>query len=254
MSTNIKIIKFLSVIAILTIAITYVIHLNIEFGFFVLNTPWISNNFVFTIFSGAFASVVIALMMESRQYALNKVHAKNQIFGESILLLSHLYIVKDTLLRVKEQPNSTISPDVFICSVTQCEHYIDSLHNIDYHPIIKSDKFVGNLEELYGLIDNRIAPILLNSKLIQQAVLKDKLLELEKTGKSTNPTYNSYYSRLTTDKLLEDIIPIFEELKVRVQKIASTVNQQRRFVNIYKNLTRFEKSHDLPSLEKYLGL
>lgn len=254
MSTNIKIMRFLSIIAILSLILSYVIHLNMELGFCVLNTPWISNNFLFTILSGAFASVVIALLMEARQYTLNKEKARNQIFCEAINLMSQFYIIKDIFSKVKEQQGSIITPEAVISSASECERSIDTLHNIDYHPIRKSDKLLGNLEDMFRLIENQIAPTLFNSKFIQQAVLKDRILELEHTGKSTSPTYNSYYSKQIIDKLLEDIIPIFNDLTVCVQKIAKTENRQERFDNMFKKLKRFEDSQDVPSLEKFLGL
>lgn len=254
MSTNIKIMRFLSIIAIISLILTYVIHLNMELGFCVFNIPWISNNFLFTILSGAFASVVIALLMEARQYTLNKEKARNQIFCEAINLMSQFYIIKDIFSKVKEQPDSIITTESVISSVSECERSIDTLHTIDYHPIIKSDKLLGNLDELFRLIENQIAPTLFNSRFIEQAVLKDKLLATEQTGISTNPTYNSYYSKQVIDKLLDDIVPIFNELIVCVQKIAKTNNRQEKFDNLYKKLTRYDDGNNTPSLEKFLGL
>lgn len=254
MSTNIKIMRFLSIIAIISLILSYVIHLNMELGFCVFNIPWISNNFLFTILSGAFASVVIALLMEARQYTINKEKARNQIFRESILLMSQFYIIKDIFSKANEQQGSIITPDAVISSVSECERSIDTLHNIDYHPIIKSDKLLGNLDELFRLIENRISPTLFNSRFIEQAFYKDKLSAAEQTGIAKSPTYNSYYSKQVIDKLLDDIIPIFNELTVCVQKIAKTEKRQEQYDNLYKKLTRYDDVHNAPSLEKFLGL
>lgn len=209
---------------------------------------------MFTICSGAFAGVVIALLMEARQYSLNKVNAENQIFYDATILFCQFSIIKYTLLRIKEHPNEIISPDALIMPVSLCKQIIDSLHNIDYHPILKYNELVRNLKEMDCLIANSIAPFLFHTQYIQQAILQDKLLELRQTGTSINPSYNSYYCKLTINRFLEDIIPIADELTVCTQNIAEAVNRQERFDQLYKDFTRYEDNYEAPSLEKYLGL
>lgn len=254
MSTNIKIMRFLALIAILSLIISYLVHLNMEMRFCVLNSLWISNNFLFTIFCGAFASVLIALLMEARQYTLNKVVAENQIFCDVTILFGQISIIKYTLLRIKEQPNEIISPEALTMPIQQCEQIINSLHNIDYHPLFKSNKLTENLEETNGIIAKSIAPFLFHAKFLQCAIHEDKILELQQTGKSINPTYSSYYCKLTIDKLFEDITPIANDLAACTQKIAKAVNLQDRFNQIYKDFTQYEENYEAPSLKKYLGI
>lgn len=254
MDSNIKIMRFLTIAAIVSLIITYVVHLNIELGFCMLNTPWVSNNLIFTIFSGAFASVIIALLLEIRQYSINKVGVENQIFYDATILYGQFSILKYTLLRMKEQPNNLISPDAIVIPISQCEQIIASLRNIDYHPIQKSNELAENLKEMDDLIANNIAPILFNAKFMQQAVIQDRILETKQTGRSINPTYNSYYCKQTIDKLLEDIIPVAEDLTSCVRKIAKSVNRQDKFEQIYKDFTRSEDNYKSPSLEEYLGI
>lgn len=254
MSANVKMLAFLVCIAIFTLIASYFLYLNTQFGFCVLKSPWISNDLLFSIFSGAFASVVIAFLMEIRQYTLNKVIAKNQIFSNTVFIFGQLSVIQYTLLRIKEHPNNIITPDAFTMPISLCDQTIDSLHNIDYHPIWKCDKLAENLKEIDALIANSIAPFLFNTKLIQQAIIQDKILELQQMGKSTNPTYNSYYCKLTIDKLLEDIFPIVNELTACAQKIAKATDRQVRFKQIYKDFTQYEDNYEAPSLERFLEL
>lgn len=254
MSANVKMLAFLVCIAIFTLIASYSVYLNMEFGFCALKSPWISNDLLFSIFSGAFASVVIASLMEIRQYTLNKVVAKNQIFRDVVILFGQLSVIKYTLLRIKEQPNNIITPEAFTMPISLCEQTKESLYNIDYHPIWKCDKLADNLKEIEALVVNRIAPFLFNAKFIQQAILQDKISDLQQTGKSTNPTYNSYYCKLTVDKLLEDVIPIVNDLTACSRKIARATNRQERFNQMYDDFTRYEENFEAPSLEKFLGL
>lgn len=232
----------------------YVIHLNMEMNICVLNSPWISNNFLFTILSGAFASVIIALLIEVRQYKLNKVIAKNQIFRDATLFYGQISIIKYTLLRIKEHPSNIISPDIIAMPVSMCNLYRDSLHGIDYSPFFRRDKLSRALKEMDYQMSNQITQFLLQAPIIQQAVIQDKIKVLEQTGNSVNPTYNSYYCKLTVDKLLENIIPIVDKLTSCMQNIADGVGQKERWKQIYKDFTHFEENYDAPSLEKYLGL
>lgn len=254
MDSNIKIMRFLTIAAIVSLIITYFVHLNIELRFCVCDSPWISNNLIFTIFSGAFASVIIALLLEVRQYNINKVRAENQIFYDATILFGQFTVLKYTLLRLKDQPNRLISPDAVVIPISQCEQIIASLRNIDYHPIQKSNEVAENVKELDDLIMNNINPILFNAKFMQQAVIQDRILETKQTGRAINPTYHSYYCKLTIDKLLEDIIPVAEDLTSCVRKIAKSVNRQDKFEQIYKDFTRSEDNYKSPSLEEYLGI
>ena len=66
MNTSIKVIKFTTKAAIVLAAITYLISLNIAFGWF--DIKWCSNNFLFTVFGGAFASTLVVLICELQKY------------------------------------------------------------------------------------------------------------------------------------------------------------------------------------------
>ena len=51
MRIQIKVIRFVAFMSVILSAITYLVSLNIEVGFLKLNAPWISNNFVLTVFA-----------------------------------------------------------------------------------------------------------------------------------------------------------------------------------------------------------
>ena len=63
MSISVKTIKLLLWILLGVFALTYLISLNIENHFVVANLKWLSNDFLFAIAGGAFASLAIVLRM-----------------------------------------------------------------------------------------------------------------------------------------------------------------------------------------------
>ncbi|MCQ2229266.1 MAG: hypothetical protein MJZ13_05930 [Bacteroidales bacterium] len=219
----------------------------------VLNSPWISNDFLFAIFSGGLASAVIALLLEIKQYRLNKISAKDQIFKNSALLYDEFSVIKYTLLRIKEQPDNIVSPQAFDIPLSICGQIQTSLQNIHYIPIWGSDKTKEAFIKTNELLTNSISPFFWDVKFIEQAVIYDKLLELKETGKSINPTYNSYYTKRTVDKLICDITPIVDEFTVCMNNLAKSLGRSEKWKQMYSDFAQYEENYNALSLEKYLG-
>lgn len=72
MSVNIKIIKRLILLSFVFMAATYAVFLNMEGEYIILQSKWGSNNLLFAIFSGVFASILVVVLNETRQYLINK--------------------------------------------------------------------------------------------------------------------------------------------------------------------------------------
>ena len=83
MTTCVNTIKRLFWLLAIVFVITYIISLNIENQIIVVNSRWISNNFLFAIFSGAFASLLIVLAYEILKYFQLKKEAENTIFSQN---------------------------------------------------------------------------------------------------------------------------------------------------------------------------
>ena len=67
----------------------YLIDLNMQCHFIILNSPWISNNFCFAVSSGVFAGATVALAAEVRQYLLNKRQAQDALYA----IATKLYVL-----------------------------------------------------------------------------------------------------------------------------------------------------------------
>lgn len=104
------------------------------------------------------------------------------------------------------------------------------------------------------MISARMDSSLFNASYIEQAIIKDKIEALKQKGLSGNPTYESYYTKLTVDKLIDDVAPMVDDFGLCMQKIAKAVGRTEKWNQIYKDFTRFEEGYESPSLEKYLGL
>lgn len=254
MSSNKTIIRFLCILAIVSLVLSYIVQLNIELGFYLPDSPWISNDFVFTVLTGVFASVVVALLLEIRQYQLNKAASEAQVFYDSTILYAQLAVVKYTLLRIREHPKDIVSAESISMPASICQQIKESLKNVDYSPIIKRNELRKYLLEYDDKISSRLESFLFNASFMEQAIIKDKMDALLQKGRAGNPTYESYYTKLTVDKLIDDVAPIVDDFGVCMQKIAKAVDKTEKWNQIYKDFTQFEEGYESPSLEKYLGL
>lgn len=70
MNTSIKVIKFTTIISIITVIITLGISLNIKYLWFEIK--YIPYDFLMAIFSGIFGSTVVVLICEIQKYLLAK--------------------------------------------------------------------------------------------------------------------------------------------------------------------------------------
>ena len=71
MKTNIKFIKFFSITSIVAFIACYITSLV------AFEEPWLNSNFLFSIFSGVFASFIVVLITEIKKYFDNKSMAEN---------------------------------------------------------------------------------------------------------------------------------------------------------------------------------
>ena len=95
MKSSIYTIKFLVILSIVLLLATYCISLNDENRWIVLNTPWLSNSFVFTIVGGTFASLLVVLACELQKYQSIKRQIEDYIYGQLFSLYAQVTIMDD---------------------------------------------------------------------------------------------------------------------------------------------------------------
>ena len=97
MRGNVKVIKFTAFVSILFLALTYFTTVNMETHMLELNTIWFSNDFVLTIFGGAFASMLVVLICEVQKYITAKASVEEYIFYQALYLYQALFLMKQNI-------------------------------------------------------------------------------------------------------------------------------------------------------------
>lgn len=91
MRDNKTMIRFYLVLFVVVAVLTYIVDLNGQIHFLVLNSPYISNAFCFAILSGASTGLIVATASELRQYLLHKRQARQYLYtiaGDLYALIS----------------------------------------------------------------------------------------------------------------------------------------------------------------------
>lgn len=203
MKTNIKFIRFFSVTSGITFIACYITSL------ITFKEPYFNGNFLFSVFSGVFASFIVVLITEIKKYFDNKCMAENCIYGNCVGLYTELTIqIKqlDMYLKSKEElfPGTILEH-----RMPSLSSYNNTLRFIDYTTMKKKNalfqRFTVFVQQEVPKVEQHIG----NCSNLQIAVNQTKIAQLKKGVMSYNPT--------TTDPLVN----------IAVRKIKASAEARR---------------------------
>lgn len=154
MSDNKTMIRFYSVLLVVSAALTYAVDLNGQFHFVKLNSPLVSNSFCFAILSGVLTGIIVALAAELRQYLLHKRQARNALYAVasemyaliSVQRASHKYYINNQNIAIPENIGGDYAQQPILLRVSQ-------FRSIDYSPFSKKDTIRISLKSFRKQID-----------------------------------------------------------------------------------------------------
>ena len=180
MGSSIKIIRFTIRAAIVGVILTYLVSLNISYGWFDLK--WLSNNFLLTVFGGAFASMLVVIICEFQKYFESKISTEISIFHNTCRLYGQLLILKNLIQKMLDNPNAHMSTGMF----TQTEHIVnlqlDVLKQIEYVPFSRDNRFSKFFYSLRYQTLFYIEQIVINFRNLDSAIVTDKINNIEIHG------------------------------------------------------------------------
>ena len=133
MSTSKNTTKWLLWILVGVLVLTYLISLNMENKFVSANSRWLSNDFLFAIASGAFASLVIVLTCELIRYRQLKTMTENTLFAYFANLYGQFLIIRSNCLRAI-QSHDVVADNLIQSSCDYANVLTDHINAIDYEP------------------------------------------------------------------------------------------------------------------------
>lgn len=203
MKSSIYTIKFLVILSVVLLLATYCISLNDENRWIVLNTPWLSNSFVFAIFGGTFASLLVVLACEIQKYQSIKRQTEDYIFGQLFSLYSQVSIIH---YNTKRQLNDRVSPvpsNLIDEIANRGKMCLTSLTSIDYFTFCKHSIIKKQLIQYRGISGTCILYFLQNTVFLKMAINEDRI-DLLKKGKDVLITSDMPKTRRTLKKIFND--------------------------------------------------
>lgn len=189
MRESIKVIKWCSAISLIFLILTYIVSVNIDSSFIAVNTVWLSNNFLITLFGGVFASMLVVGLCEVQKYLSAKSNTEQYIFFQGMYLYQALEQMRVIATDYLEHQELQITENLFDESIRMIQSEIYALQNTDYATFKqKQDSLMyehgrfrlDTLREMIPILQSGIKlKIAINEE--QQAILK-KQIEMQQCG------------------------------------------------------------------------
>ena len=130
---------FLGVLCLVFLGISYVISINMEIGFLSINSNFISNNFLFTCFTGAFASIVVLLVTEIYRFAQTRKNFEQFLFSQLAYLYGQLQIACTHTYKLLNK--SDLVPNNLLDQLSNTINQITpTIRSLDFNTFISTNK------------------------------------------------------------------------------------------------------------------
>ena len=212
MSTNIKVIRFTSILSLILSILTYAISLNIAYDW--CEWKWLSNDFLLTFFGGAFASMAVVLICEIQKYLQNKKECCEQLFLHTSYIYAQLFSLNYTLSELIANPDARIYTTNINRYLETTKYEIGIIDRIDLSVFLKKSQLNIQHSMYHKWLHKVLAMFLNECVYIDMAVNTDKINNLKQF--KTEGVITS--SSPTTGSVLKKLQPKFSSLLVFVNK------------------------------------
>lgn len=250
MSTSVNTIKKLLWVLVGVLILTYLISLNMENHFIALSAKWISNDFLFAIAGGAFASLVVVLVCELIRFRQLKFATENDILVNLGSLYGQFLVIRNNCKRALN--NTDIVPDNLIQQTCYDAMTVaDSIYRIDYTLLCKTNKVKDLLNQFKTSKYLAIKNVLINFTFLRIAIHEDKRVliqqrmpEIVKSScLNTNKALNKVVSQSTTTLTYLDQI---------ITQMDDEIGNRYQWNNIKRSLNTYQDNYIGQQLEDYL--
>lgn len=182
MKTNIKFIKFFSITSGVAFIACYIASLV------TFEKPWINSNFLFSVFSGVFASFIVVLITEIKKYFDNKSMAENCIYGNCVGLYTELTVQIKQLDMYLKNKEELLPGAILEHRMPSLASYNNALRLIEYSTMRKKNalfhRFTIFVQQEVPKVEQHIG----NCNNLQIAVNQTQINYLKQGISNYNPT------------------------------------------------------------------
>lgn len=232
MRESIKVIIWCSFVSVLFLILTYGVTVNAEAHFVALDSVWISNAFLITLFGGVFASMLVVLLCEIQKYLSSKKRTEQYLFYQSLYLYQALV---QTRIFIEDYLNHDewILPDnLFDESVRMIQCQLNAIQTTDF-ATFKHDEDSLMVEHGKFCLDvlPKIQPILQSGNRLRISINKAKIEYLQN---QIDTSMFSHRNLLITSKT-SPVTKVLQEEKENISSYEVMVDSYITKVDEYCN-------------------
>lgn len=251
MNESVRVIKMLITLSIISLMLTYAVSVNSEFGLLRINSPYISNNFVFSICGGFFASVIVALVCEIRRYLDLKNNATNIIYSQFTFIYGQLRIIYNNIHFYQKTPIKNIPSKLLHLPTENINKCVNNLSNVEYTPLFRKDKISNVMKDFKLNYQQILNEYLIKCLYLDIALKTDDIDNLE--NNKTSHVTSTYTKTKAVLQILENSIkPIINDIDNCLQNIDNQCKYRFEWKNIKNNIDRDIQQYQYIELDNFI--
>lgn len=189
MGTIVKSVKILVWIAVISLLLTYGISLNMEMRIIYTNFYFVSNSFLFAVFSGIFASTLVVLICELNTYYDTKKRVENSLYMQFASLYVQLLIIRNNTAKMLQNPNERLAQNLLQIPTSNSNASLNAIRELEYCTFRGKSPIELVLKSFIGNGDIKLEDFLINCKFLEIAINEDKIEFME--GGNMSPAITS---------------------------------------------------------------
>ena len=251
MKSCIKTIKYLAMLSVVFLLLTYGISLNDENRWIVLDTPWLSNSFAFAIAGGSFASILVVLACELQKYHFLKRQTEDYFFCQLFSLYTQVTIIHYNTKRQLNDLSSPVPNNLIDEISNRGKICLTSLTSIEYVTFCKDNDIDKQLNQYRGKAGTQIRIFLQDTLFLKMAINEDKIALL-KQGRDELITSQNPKTHQTLKKIFDDSSAVLSFIEKSLDIIDKECKKRYCWDELKRNVIRCEENFASANLDDVL--
>ena len=235
---------FLIILCLIFLGLSYAISINMEIGFCVVNSAFMSNNFLFTCFSGTFASILVLIATEAYRFYQAKRAVEQFIFGQLAFIYGQMQIATTNISNLLSE-DKLVTENLLEYLSISIKQITPSLRSLDYNPIISNNqaRVIKNIViRLFSTEIPNLDSFAVNCIYLPIAINTDKLEALN-NGKSNSVVISSSPNTNKTLRLLnDDISRLKAQILIDLTELNAVCDNRFHWNDIEQEISRVSAS------------
>jgi len=250
MSASVNTLKRLLLILFIVALATYVVSLNMENHFIICHSKWISNEFLFAIVCGIFASLFVVIVCEYIKYRQIKTSVENAIFMYYGNLYGQFLIIRGNCQRAING-NDVVADNLIQSTCDNAIALTNSIWGLDYCVFRKNNK-IENILAHFRLEKHLLIRNVLSEFMFLRIAINEDSMQLLLAGKRNVVTANCPKTNETLLRIISQSETVIAYLGQQLSQINVEFNNRYNWDRIQKSLNDYQSNYNSQSLDDYL--